>query len=198
MPWPRNGWVPCAANRYPASTRASSRASSASTAPGRSVVRSSVASWWTTTTPSRDTRTSSSIPSAPSASPLSNAAIVFSGASAAPPRCAKTSGRGDSKKGWRTSTQHLSTQHPDRIVSWRTRFEPWVNFGSGVDPRRVRSSRRSATTWSASCRPARSCSPASSATTRRSSRSSSTPSSRGTISSCSDCAARPRAASCAA
>ena len=44
-------------------------------------------------TPSRDRCTSSSRPSAPSARPLSNAAIVFSGASALPPRCANTSGR---------------------------------------------------------------------------------------------------------
>src|SRR5262245_17556316 len=43
------------------------------------------------------------MPSAPSASPLSNAAIVFSGASALPPRCAKTSGRDAAKKGWRSS-----------------------------------------------------------------------------------------------
>ena len=59
------------------------------------VVRSSVRSWCTTTTPSRDRWTSSSRPSAPSARPLSNAAIVFSGASALPPRCANTSGRRD-------------------------------------------------------------------------------------------------------
>src|SRR3954465_15866120 len=38
------------------------------------------------------------MPSAPSATALANAAIVFSGASAPPPRCAKTSGRDDSKK----------------------------------------------------------------------------------------------------
>src|SRR6516165_6032840 len=40
------------------------------------------------------------MPSAPRARPLSNAAIVFSGARAPPPRCAKTSGRVDAKNGW--------------------------------------------------------------------------------------------------
>src|SRR5665213_3988189 len=47
------------------------------------------------------------MPSAPSDRPLANASMVFSGASALPPRCAKTSGReeaedaakGDAKKG---------------------------------------------------------------------------------------------------
>src|SRR5215510_14522768 len=49
--------------------------------------------------PSRERWTSSSMPSAPSERPLANAAIVFSGARALPPRCANTSGRGESKNG---------------------------------------------------------------------------------------------------
>ena len=73
--------------------RFASAADRAAIGPVASVVRSSVASWQTTTSPSDDKWTSSSRPSAPAARPASNAGIVFSGPRARPPRCAKTSGR---------------------------------------------------------------------------------------------------------
>jgi len=99
-PWPRKECSPRASRyRNPASARASSSAVRAATGPDRSVVRSSVPSWQTTTTPSADRWTSSSRPSAPDAWPLSNAAIVFSGPRAHPPRWAKTRGLDDPKKG---------------------------------------------------------------------------------------------------
>src|SRR5262249_45220695 len=69
------------------------------TFPWTFVVRSSVLSWLTTTTPSLENRTSSSRPSEPRPRPMSNAARVFSGASPPPPLCAKTRGRPVSKKG---------------------------------------------------------------------------------------------------
>jgi len=58
------------------------------TAPVPSVVRSTVASWITMTTPSRLWCTSSSMRSLPSAMALWNASRLFSGQRAAPPRCA--------------------------------------------------------------------------------------------------------------
>ena len=85
-PAPERHAARCSVKRKPASTRDSSAAVRAGTGPDASVVRSSVSSWQTTTTPSGDRCTSISSPSAPAARPRSKAAIVFSGPSAQPPR----------------------------------------------------------------------------------------------------------------
>ena len=63
------------------------------------VVRSSPGSCKTTTSPSRDSRTSSSTPSAPASTAARNAATVFSGAADVSPRCAMISGRPRSDAG---------------------------------------------------------------------------------------------------
>src|SRR5437667_4355376 len=105
IPSPRNGNASPRRKRWPASARASSPAVNSATAPRRFVVRSSERSWWTTTTASRERRTSSSSPSAPRLSPCSNAASVFSGASAPPPRCANTKRRRAVKKRWSYSDE---------------------------------------------------------------------------------------------
>ncbi len=87
--------------RHRASTRASSSAVRAETGPLASVVRSSVASWMTTGTPSAERRTSHSKPSAPFAIARVKASAVFSGPIRAPPRCPNTSGRPPAKTGGR-------------------------------------------------------------------------------------------------
>ena len=82
MPWPRNGMRAVGLEaKAGVDARELRRRSGALTGPVRSVVRSSVGSWMTTGMPSDDSCTSISRPSAPSAMPLSNAGIVFSGAS---------------------------------------------------------------------------------------------------------------------
>ena len=62
--WPRRRRT-ARLKKYPASARASSSAVRFAIGPVRFVVRSSVRSWWTTTTPSAERRTSSSRPWAP-------------------------------------------------------------------------------------------------------------------------------------
>src|SRR6266487_1131506 len=57
------------------------------------------------------------MPSAPCASPLSKASIVFSGARALPPRCANTSGRDDVKNGCRTTSESIM---PALVVTRRS------------------------------------------------------------------------------
>jgi hypothetical protein len=95
-PRPRTDGAVGGAERGPASSLASAAADSAGR-PVPSVVRSTVSSWITTTTPSAVACTSSSRRSAPAARPAVNASSVFSGAVPAAPRCAKSRGRGPSR-----------------------------------------------------------------------------------------------------
>ena len=87
-PRPRQGKLrpPSGVKFTPASTRPSSAAVRSASGPVASVVRSSVASWNTINTPSRETRRSNSKASTPSATASWNDASVFSGACARLPR----------------------------------------------------------------------------------------------------------------
>jgi hypothetical protein len=68
--------------------------------PLSSVVRSTVASWSKTGTPSAVARTSTSTPSAPRATASISEASVFSGATLEAPRWAMMSGSPDKARGW--------------------------------------------------------------------------------------------------
>ena len=199
---------------------------SAAIGPEPLVVRSSVSSWWTTTTPSADRWTSSSRPSAPAAIPRSNAAMVFSGPRAHPPRWAKTERTVESKKGTMLnasvmpSWQRLAAQIGPELAASRAVSHlvplsipiesPMSNpsaistlgelrraVDSGTVPHRSVHEEVRDNLIREAARAASRSSPASSATTTPSSRSWSTRCCRSTTSSCSACAARPRRGCCA-
>ena len=106
------------------------RAERGDAAPGVRRSRSSVASWCTTTTPSRERWTSSSRPSAPSARPRRTPRSCSPGASALPPRCAKTSGRDEAKNGMPRRQPRATSS--DRIDPWRPQFQTLGDLSAGA------------------------------------------------------------------
>ena len=79
-----------------------------------SVVRSTEGSWQATSWPSCERWTSSSRPSTPNATAWSNAASVFSGPSAPPPRWANTMGRSPRRTAWVCRLRQSRARLPGR------------------------------------------------------------------------------------
>ena len=201
----------------PASRCSSASAVQADSRPVPLVVRSSVSSWCTIGTPSLDSRTSNSSPSAPDrrgrdrrrrwcsrdGASTRRGARTRAGRRARRPDGTAARRRGQPCGAWRSPTggepfrlgkiDLILSPHVPTDNAWRAQAGDRGRTRR-TTPRAIRAAREPA--GSPARRAARS-SPACSATTTPSCRRWSTPSSRGTTSSCSACAARPRAACCA-